>query len=180
MVVQPCKPASPRRHSRVVRRHYFGRKTLILNQDGIIVKWAILLSFVVLMFAYFVGGYLHARWRLKKGLAPLAYHRVSSHHAGKDILESSSQVISSASLLGEHIASPRIRCTTPTAGITACTMHRRRRCTMAQDRPCTRALGLNIPRLTRRNGGASLQGGRQRGIMLLSTMRRLDHRRHLP
>ncbi|KFA63016.1 hypothetical protein S40285_07242 [Stachybotrys chlorohalonatus IBT 40285] len=49
--------------------------TLILNQDGIIVKWAILLSFVVLMFAYFVGGYLHARWRLKKGLAPLAYHR---------------------------------------------------------------------------------------------------------
>ncbi|KJZ77452.1 hypothetical protein HIM_03176 [Hirsutella minnesotensis 3608] len=45
------------------------------TRTGIIVKWVITLVFFVVIMGYFVGGYLHARRRLRKGLQPLAYHR---------------------------------------------------------------------------------------------------------
>ena len=44
-----------------------------------IVKWAIIASIILLFVAYFVGGYMHAQRRIKKGRPPLAYHRVSQH-----------------------------------------------------------------------------------------------------
>lgn len=47
------------------------------SQKGIIIKWVILASFTFLFFAWFVGGYIHAKRRLKKGLPLLSYHRVS-------------------------------------------------------------------------------------------------------
>jgi hypothetical protein len=45
-------------------------------QTGIIVKWAILASFFFFFLAWFLGGYIHAKARLRKGKPLLAYHRV--------------------------------------------------------------------------------------------------------
>ncbi|KAF2442437.1 hypothetical protein P171DRAFT_433930 [Karstenula rhodostoma CBS 690.94] len=45
------------------------------SDTGIIVKWAILASFFLFFFAWFLGGYLHAKARLRKGKPLLAYHR---------------------------------------------------------------------------------------------------------
>ncbi|KAM4058432.1 chitin synthesis regulation, resistance to congo red domain-containing protein [Hirsutella rhossiliensis] len=45
------------------------------SRTGIIVKWVIFLVLFALIMGYIVGGYLHARARLRKGLPPLAYHR---------------------------------------------------------------------------------------------------------
>ncbi|KAJ9615753.1 hypothetical protein H2200_001830 [Cladophialophora chaetospira] len=39
------------------------------------IKWAIVAAIFLLFSLYFVGGYLHAQRRMKKGLPPLAYHR---------------------------------------------------------------------------------------------------------
>ncbi|KAK4942339.1 hypothetical protein LTR10_017946 [Elasticomyces elasticus] len=39
------------------------------------IKWAVIASLLVLFFLFFLGGYLHARRRMRKGLPPLAYHR---------------------------------------------------------------------------------------------------------
>lgn len=47
------------------------------SPTAIIVKWSILGAIVLFMFVWFVGGYIHARMRIKKGLPPLRYHRVS-------------------------------------------------------------------------------------------------------
>lgn len=44
-------------------------------QEGRIVKWSVFLVIIVLITAYLLGGYLHARSRLKKGLPPKGYHR---------------------------------------------------------------------------------------------------------
>jgi hypothetical protein len=40
------------------------------------VKWAVIAGIFVLFFLFCLAGYLHAQRRMKKGLAPLAYHRV--------------------------------------------------------------------------------------------------------
>ncbi|OAG08877.1 uncharacterized protein CC84DRAFT_1215339 [Paraphaeosphaeria sporulosa] len=45
------------------------------SDTGIIVKWAILASFFLFFMAWFLGGYLHAKARLRKGKPLLAYHR---------------------------------------------------------------------------------------------------------
>ncbi|KAF3905515.1 hypothetical protein AA313_de0201173 [Arthrobotrys entomopaga] len=45
------------------------------SEKAIIVKWSIGGALLVFIFAYFLGGYLHAKRRLAKGLQPLAYHR---------------------------------------------------------------------------------------------------------
>ncbi|PHH89749.1 hypothetical protein CDD83_5338 [Cordyceps sp. RAO-2017] len=45
------------------------------SRTGIIVKWIIFLILFTLIMGYILGGYLHARARLRKGLPPLAYHR---------------------------------------------------------------------------------------------------------
>lgn len=46
-------------------------------KEAYAIKFAILASIFVVFVAYFLGGYLHAQRRIKKGLPPLAYHRVS-------------------------------------------------------------------------------------------------------
>ncbi|KAI9886188.1 MAG: Vacuolar protein sorting-associated protein 8 [Watsoniomyces obsoletus] len=43
------------------------------------VKWAVLAGILLFFFGFFVGGYLHAQRRMKKGLPPMAYHRVRRH-----------------------------------------------------------------------------------------------------
>ncbi|KAK6541207.1 hypothetical protein TWF694_008574 [Orbilia ellipsospora] len=45
------------------------------SETAIIVKWSIGAALFVFILVYFVGGYLHAKRRLAKGLPPLAYHR---------------------------------------------------------------------------------------------------------
>ncbi|ETI25900.1 hypothetical protein G647_02677 [Cladophialophora carrionii CBS 160.54] len=39
------------------------------------VKWAIIAGIFLIFSLYFIGGYLHAQRRMKRGLPPLAYHR---------------------------------------------------------------------------------------------------------
>ncbi|KAF4589479.1 ubiquitin-protein ligase Sel1/Ubx2 [Ophiocordyceps camponoti-floridani] len=45
------------------------------SRTGVIIKWVVFLVIVLLFTLYVLGGYLHARYRIKKGLPPLAYHR---------------------------------------------------------------------------------------------------------
>ncbi|RDA89126.1 hypothetical protein CP532_2276 [Ophiocordyceps camponoti-leonardi (nom. inval.)] len=45
------------------------------SRTGVIVKWVVFLVLVLIFTLYIVGGYLHARHRIRKGLPPLAYHR---------------------------------------------------------------------------------------------------------
>ncbi|KAK7430229.1 hypothetical protein QQZ08_003204 [Neonectria magnoliae] len=45
------------------------------SDTGVIVKWVVFISISVIFLAWIVGGYLHAKSRLKKGLPLLAYHR---------------------------------------------------------------------------------------------------------
>jgi len=45
-------------------------------ETGIIIKWAILATLFFIFVAWFLGGYLHAKSRLRKGKPLLAYHRV--------------------------------------------------------------------------------------------------------
>ena len=40
------------------------------------VKWGIIAGIFILFLVFFLGGYLHAQRRMKRGLAPLGYHRV--------------------------------------------------------------------------------------------------------
>ncbi|KAF2498438.1 hypothetical protein BU16DRAFT_294255 [Lophium mytilinum] len=42
---------------------------------GEIIKWCILAAIFVFFMAWFLGGYIHAKSRLRKGLPLLAYHR---------------------------------------------------------------------------------------------------------
>lgn len=46
-------------------------------QEGLIIKWAVFLGLMVLITLYITIGYIHAKKRIRKGLKPLAYHRVS-------------------------------------------------------------------------------------------------------
>jgi hypothetical protein len=46
------------------------------EQKGIIIKWIIFGVFFGVFMLWFVGGYIHAKQRLKKGLPLLGYHRV--------------------------------------------------------------------------------------------------------
>lgn len=59
------------------RSHTSSRAKILTNpQKGIIIKWIILGVLFALFMAWFVGGYIHAKQRLKKGLPLLGYHRV--------------------------------------------------------------------------------------------------------
>lgn len=48
------------------------------RQTAAAIKWSIVGAIFVLFLVLFVGGYWHAQRRMKKGLPPLAYHRVRS------------------------------------------------------------------------------------------------------
>lgn len=45
------------------------------TRTGLIVKWVVFLSLLVFFTAWVTLGYMHAKKRMQKGLAPLAYHR---------------------------------------------------------------------------------------------------------
>ncbi|KAG9232948.1 hypothetical protein BJ875DRAFT_62048 [Amylocarpus encephaloides] len=45
------------------------------TREGQIARWSIFFGIFFLFMAYMVGGYLHAKQRIRKGLVPLAYHR---------------------------------------------------------------------------------------------------------
>lgn len=47
------------------------------QQEGLIVKWSVFLGLMILITLYITIGYIHAKKRIRKGLVPLAYHRVS-------------------------------------------------------------------------------------------------------
>ncbi|KAF2662981.1 hypothetical protein K491DRAFT_10285 [Lophiostoma macrostomum CBS 122681] len=51
------------------------RDSFWYSNTGYIVKWCILAGFFLFFMAWFVGGYLHAKSRMKKGLPLLGYHR---------------------------------------------------------------------------------------------------------
>ncbi|KAH9892059.1 hypothetical protein F4778DRAFT_321614 [Xylariomycetidae sp. FL2044] len=44
------------------------------TKEGVIIKWSLFLGIVILFSAYLVGGRIHAKRRLAKGMKPLAYH----------------------------------------------------------------------------------------------------------
>jgi len=46
------------------------------TRTGVIVKWSVCLGLLVILGLYLFFGYQHAQRRLRKGLKPLAYHRV--------------------------------------------------------------------------------------------------------
>ena len=46
-------------------------------QTAFIIKWVITALILLALALFFIGGYLHAQRRMKKGLPPLRYHRVS-------------------------------------------------------------------------------------------------------
>lgn len=62
------------------------------STTGYAVRYTITAVIILLLLLYFVGGYMHAVRRLNKGLAPLAYHRVS----GCKLIFSQSCVIADA------------------------------------------------------------------------------------
>jgi hypothetical protein len=45
-------------------------------QTAYAIKWAIIAAIILIFCLYFLGGYMHAQRRMKRGLPPLAYHRV--------------------------------------------------------------------------------------------------------
>lgn len=50
----------------------------IIMQEAAAIKWAVIGAIFLIALLWFFGGYYHAQRRMKKGLQPLAYHRVSS------------------------------------------------------------------------------------------------------
>lgn len=48
------------------------------EQTAYTIKWAVIGGIFVLFFIFLLAGYVHAQKRMKKGLRPLAYHRVCS------------------------------------------------------------------------------------------------------
>ena len=52
------------------------RPRLTRRQKGMVIKWSILGSLFALFMLWFIGGYVHAKRRLKAGKPLLAYHRV--------------------------------------------------------------------------------------------------------
>ncbi|KAK7725953.1 hypothetical protein SLS57_003542 [Botryosphaeria dothidea] len=45
------------------------------TKEGVIIKYVIFAVFMGIFLLWFIGGYIHAQRRMKKGLAPLAYHK---------------------------------------------------------------------------------------------------------
>jgi hypothetical protein len=89
-----------------------------------IIKWAILGSLFAFFMLWFIGGYIHAKRRLKAGKPLLAYHRVRllySPHPSSVLSNTTSQTSSSslsknASATAKHpkTTSPSTQTRTPT------------------------------------------------------------------
>ena len=52
---------------------------LMFVQTAMAVKWSFIGAILLLFVIWFVGGYYHAQRRIKRGLPPMAYHRVRLH-----------------------------------------------------------------------------------------------------
>ncbi|MCJ1444213.1 MAG: hypothetical protein MMC23_004714 [Stictis urceolatum] len=52
-----------------------GHRSWWYSQTASIVKWSILAGIVLFFMAWFLGGYWHARMRIRKGLPLMKYHR---------------------------------------------------------------------------------------------------------
>lgn len=55
---------------------YLDEQLLTTLQTGYIVKWSIIGAIFLFFALFLLIGYFHAQRRMKKGLRPLAYHRV--------------------------------------------------------------------------------------------------------
>ncbi|CAJ2500206.1 Uu.00g030590.m01.CDS01 [Anthostomella pinea] len=44
------------------------------TKEGVIIKWVVFLTIIVLFGGWIVGGRIHAKRRMRKGLKPMAYH----------------------------------------------------------------------------------------------------------
>ena len=64
-----------------------GCSVLMAPQKGEVIRWSIFFGIFFLLIAYMAIGYWHAKRRINKGLPPLRYHRVSSHHFAGVALE---------------------------------------------------------------------------------------------
>ena len=49
-----------------------------VSYTSYVIKWAVFGGLMAACLLFFFGGYIHAKQRMKKGLAPLSYHRVRS------------------------------------------------------------------------------------------------------
>ena len=63
------------------------------SQTGVIVKWSLFLGLLVFITLYLLIGYTHAKKRIRKGLPPLAYHRVSASPEKKSCAVSSPGIL---------------------------------------------------------------------------------------
>lgn len=63
----------------VARQVYYGDGDgwWYYSETAFIIKWVVTAVIVLALILFFVGGYFHAQRRMKKGLPPLRYHRVS-------------------------------------------------------------------------------------------------------
>ncbi|CAG8980534.1 hypothetical protein HYALB_00002531 [Hymenoscyphus albidus] len=52
-----------------------GRRGWWYTREGQIARWSIFFGLFFILMVYMVGGYMHAKKRISKGLAPLPYHR---------------------------------------------------------------------------------------------------------
>ncbi|MCJ1482818.1 hypothetical protein MMC06_002984 [Schaereria dolodes] len=54
---------------------YFDDNYWSYSKTAVIVKWSVVAAIFVIFITWFVGGYFHAQRRMRKGLAPLLYHK---------------------------------------------------------------------------------------------------------
>jgi len=55
------------------------------TSQGQAIRWAVFGGIILFFILYMVIGYWHAKRRIKKGLPPLAYHRVCSPRPSWDV-----------------------------------------------------------------------------------------------
>ncbi|KAF2468264.1 uncharacterized protein BDR25DRAFT_327017 [Lindgomyces ingoldianus] len=53
----------------------FGIPRYVMKLKGVIIKWSILAGIFFFFMAWFVGGYIHAKRRMRKGKPLMGYHR---------------------------------------------------------------------------------------------------------
>jgi hypothetical protein len=70
-------PSLNRLDNPVSKREQFVYDSFWWSPTGYIVKWAILAGIFLIFVVWFLGGYLHAQRRMKRGLPPMKYHAVS-------------------------------------------------------------------------------------------------------
>lgn len=160
---------------------------IFLLQTGVIVKWSLFLAFLVLITAWMVGGRIHAKRRMKKGLKPMGYHAVCLNSLSPffpltNRRRSGSSPARNARAWTPRSPGPRPSTCGTTAALltplrplapeatTACrAIPRRRPCTILTARPCTRARACRwaAPRSILTKAGSRTSNSSRVWIMLL-------------